>query len=308
MAKRKVNQMQLINKPIEDMTPEELSMEAAVHKYAARRMYEGARCLRKRLHWLRENKPFYTDEEIEDMWERGEMSDCDHMTAKARNNKLKKSHRDTEIREIYAVQVADYENALLARIEERQIQLKAKHTECKRGRKPRGTPRKNASKYNIKTWLPMQDLMPAKKILRVETKWNPVDDSNSKLELSMRRAGGSRNWNLERLKFIARDRGFFSDQVLYAAVAQELLITVTGAEELLKSGKLSWGQIILIGAMFEMTPGEFCDVFLNGYFVEVVDGKYVATIEDEEKPVLREFLPKRRYVAESKDGNNSAEV
>ena len=79
---------------------------------------------------------------------------------------------------------------------------------------------------------------------------------------------------------VARDRGYFTELAVTASVSEALNISIGGADQLLQSGKMSWGQCMVIGSLFEMTPKEFCDVFMSGYFVEVADGVFRAKVDD----------------------------
>ena len=131
--------------------------------------------------------------------------------------------------------------------------------------------------------------------------FNSSDDANkyfAKTQLSLKNANkfdsnnaGSEvdkfltyieNGDVDKLKAVAHDRGFFTDIGIASIIAEALNITITSANTLIKSGKLSWGQFMVIGAVFEMTPKEFCDIFMSGYFREIADGVYKAHVDDYE--------------------------
>ena len=95
-------------------------------------------------------------------------------------------------------------------------------------------------------------------------------------------------WDKEKLMMVASDRGYRTRSAVAYAIAQELEITMGSAKWLLNNGAFTWGQAIVIGALFEMTPKEFADSFLAGYFKEVRDGDYRAVIEDK-----TEFIGKK---------------
>ena len=91
------------------------------------------------------------------------------------------------------------------------------------------------------------------------------------------------DWDRKRLDTIARTRGFRTKEGVDYVVANELGITMRSATRIVNNGKMTWGQCILIGAMFEMTPKEFCDVFMYNYFKETPNGDFVAQISEEDK-------------------------
>ena len=52
------------------------------------------------------------------------------------------------------------------------------------------------------------------------------------------------------------------------------------AKKLLRTGCFTWGQALVVGALFEMTPKEFADCFMSGYFKEVREGEFRAVVDD----------------------------
>lgn len=104
-------------------------------------------------------------------------------------------------------------------------------------------------------------------------------------------AGSRRNWNKawnkdgfhvlwdrERFMLIANDRGFQTEEAVYSAIGEALHFERTRSRHILDTGRFTWGQVLVLGAYFEMTPKEFCDTFLSGYFVEQY-GEYRADYE-----------------------------
>ena len=94
------------------------------------------------------------------------------------------------------------------------------------------------------------------------------------------------DWERSRLDTVARTRGFRTKEGVDYAVANELSITMRSATRLINNGKLTWGQCILIGALFEMTPKEFCDVFMYNYFKETPTGDFRAQVSEEERELI----------------------
>lgn len=85
-------------------------------------------------------------------------------------------------------------------------------------------------------------------------------------------------WDKEKFELIAKDRGYQTKEYLIYKVGQELKLDRRKTGILLNTGRFTWGQILCLGAMFEMTPKEFCDTFLAGYFRNTY-GEYRADYE-----------------------------
>lgn len=86
-------------------------------------------------------------------------------------------------------------------------------------------------------------------------------------------------WDKERFLLIASDRGYQTENALVADISKELNLDRSGTRLLMEKGRFTWGQVIVLGAMFEMTPREFCDTFLARYFVNQ-NGVYRASCEN----------------------------
>lgn len=108
--------------------------------------------------------------------------------------------------------------------------------------------------------------------------------------------GTELSWDKEKFMLVARDRGYLTEQSIIYAVEKELAITRSLSKVLLEKGKFTWGQVMCIGAMLRMTPKEFCDIFLSGYFVEYY-GQFEASYQNIDKTVLL----KRATVMNSKE-------
>lgn len=92
-------------------------------------------------------------------------------------------------------------------------------------------------------------------------------------------------WDKDKFGEIASDRGFQTPEIITSVVAEELNLDRTRARMLLKSGRFTWGQVLVLGAFMQMTPREFCDTFLSGYFTEQY-GDYRANYEQLDAPQL----------------------
>lgn len=84
------------------------------------------------------------------------------------------------------------------------------------------------------------------------------------------------SWDKERFLLIAADRGYQTENALVADIAKELVLDRSAVRLLMDKGRFTWGQVLILGAMFDMSPKEFCDTFLAGYFVEH-NGNYRAS-------------------------------
>lgn len=87
-------------------------------------------------------------------------------------------------------------------------------------------------------------------------------------------------WSKATLMSIAHDRGYRTEQAVVYVLSMELGCTMSTAKRILETGRMTWGQVMVIGALFEMTPREFCDTFMRGYFKENAAGVFVAELED----------------------------
>ena len=87
-------------------------------------------------------------------------------------------------------------------------------------------------------------------------------------------------WDKETFYSIVSDRGFRNDIALIYYVSKELGCSRGRIREILNTGRMSWGEVLCLGAVFEMTPKEFCDCFLHDYFRAYAEGVYRAAVDD----------------------------
>lgn len=261
---------QIINKPIEQMTIEELKQERQVHAWQAQKSERGAQALQKRLYWLEQNEPIKSRDEIRQDYEEGRLSEAQYKTAFARRataiNYRKRAERQAE----YSLRVAKEERALLFQIDERMLQLEVNAPRPKRGRPPKRDPRKRET-VKKKTYKRPPNLMTLQK------RWYLIQQSNR----SNTKSAPIPYWNTDTLKKLAYDRGYFTTEGFIADVAQELQLSYTATKKLLTTGGFTFGQALTLGAFLEMTPREFCDTFLYNYFRDSF-GNYVATVDDKQ--------------------------
>lgn len=266
---------QLISKPIEEMTIEELKRERVVHSWQAQKSERGAEGLQRRLYWLEENKPVRSREEIQRAYEDGELTQAQYQTAFANRATAINYRRRAESEAEYSRTIAREERAVVAQIDERILQLEATAPRPRRGRPPKKDPRKRATAKR-KTYKQPRNIKSLKR------RWQIIDHSNRSNEALRQRLAPVPQWNRDTLNKIAFDRGYYTTQALTHEIANELQISYTATAKALKSGKFTFGQILIIGALLEMTPAEFCDTFLYGYFRDITNGygAYRATVTD----------------------------
>ena len=89
-----------------------------------------------------------------------------------------------------------------------------------------------------------------------------------KWEKTSERDGFLVSWDKERFLRIAADRGYQTEEALIQDVGKELNLDRARAERIIENGRFTWGQVLCLGAMLQITPKEFCDTFLAGYFVD----------------------------------------
>lgn len=113
-------------------------------------------------------------------------------------------------------------------------------------------------------------------------------------------AGLNVSWDRDKFFLVATDRGYQTEEAVTAAVAKELGISLQRAKLALNHGRFTWGQVLVLGAFMQMTPKEFCDIFLAGYFTEMW-GEYRADMEAINKAELLKRVMKDRDPIEDMD-------
>lgn len=297
------NRIKLHNKPFDQMELTELYAEKMARGWHRQKVINARNKISMKKHWLEEHKPILPKEEINRQYESGEISKTQYQTAFARRRKAIDYRMRVDDYMDYADRIVFDEESVIAYLDELIVEQQAKKKpQGKRGRPPKYDPRKRESKNNTldpkRRWATREEQKSFPKLQRARLRWKNGKADDKKPMRVMKRMQPIITWDVERLMMIARDRGFFTEVAVVATIAETLNITIVGASNLLKCGKLSWGQCIVIGSLFEMTPKEFCDVFLSGYFREVADGVYKAHVEDTEALLDRPYQPKRKEGAE----------
>lgn len=291
-------EVKLHNKPFEEMELLELYAEKKCRRWHRSRVNYCKHGVERELYWQTQNRPILSKEEITKQYEDGLLTKKQYQTAFARRKKAIDTRMRFEDYMAYADRVIFHEDAIVAYIDELIAEKLAEQDEKRSARIKRESqqrashqgynPRKNTSKYNRnkldprRKWATRAEDRPFPQLQHAKARWKKGKEHDTKPMNVMKRMQPIITWDAERLMDVARDRGYFTDYAVTAAVSEALNVTLRGAEKMLKLGKLTWGQCMVIGSVFEMTPKEFCDVFMSGYFVEVADGVFKAHVEDTE--------------------------
>lgn len=276
-----IGRIKLCNKPFEKMALTELYAERACHNWHRVQICRCYELLKRRKWWLEENQPIYTKEEINAQYENGEITQKQYKTAFARRKKAIDHRMRVEDYMTYANLIANDEDSLVVYLDE-LIAKKIASTQMPDGKSHNKAydPRKRESVNNQRKWSTRVDKGKMPKLKASRKRWRAYKSQDNATMHKAKTFPTVMRWDLAKLRTIGADRGYFTDMALTAIVAEALDVSSRSAKMLLNSGKFSWGQCIVLGAQFEMTPKEFCDTFMNGYFKEVADGVYKAHIDD----------------------------
>lgn len=276
--------VQLTDVPFEEMSFEDLIQEQKVHKWHRSQMKHHIERLKKKEWWLNENQPILTKEEIKEQYENGEITQKQFKTAFARRTRAIKARLNLSDYMNYAHKVVENEDALVTYLEElaEQRKLEKDAVEYQKKHPPNKAydPRLPISATNRPPWQKQLEPRKVPRLNRTKNRWRRYKEQDRTAKDYSDALQPITSWDAETLKSVARDRGFFSDVAVIVTISEALDISTFLARRLLSNGKFSWGQCIAIGALFEMSPKEFCDTFLQGYFREIADGVYKAHIDD----------------------------
>lgn len=248
-------------KPVEKMNRQEVELEIQIQKWFAKRadrmcypIVYGNEIRRKELE---------ADTRIADMkakYERGEATWGQLLNVMGAVAKKQKAY---DIREcqIEFLKMHSAQALSVVRACEERLPFLLKKKKRKRPYNPRRKWAKRMSK-------PRYD--PARNVATKYTYWmNAVE-----------KKGLGNLWDKEKYMAICSDRGLGSIMLVINYTANILELTQRQAEFLLDRGAFSWMQVLELGADLEMTPKEFADTFLSGYFVELAEGDFRASTKN----------------------------
>ena len=95
-----------------------------------------------------------------------------------------------------------------------------------------------------------------------------IADNRARDYLSQTKDDFNISWNRETFFLVATDRGYQTEEAVVSIVGKALNLDRNRARIVLASGRFTWGQVLVLGAEMQMTPREFCDTFMSGYFTE----------------------------------------
>ena len=280
-------EVKLCNKAFENMELTELYAERMVRVWHKNKMKGNIEILKHRKWWLEQNMPIYTNEELRKQYEDGLLTKGQYQVSHANRRKAINARMRVDDRTTYAQRIVFHEESIIAYLDEIIAEKLAKQDVPRNAPKNRGyDPRRRVSKYNQnkvnpqRKWATREEPKPFPQLQHARMRWKKGKKEEQPVMNVMKKMQPIITWDASKLSEIARDRGYFTDYAVTAVVAEKLNITITGASKMLESGKMTWGQCMVIGAIFEMTPKEYCDVFMSGYFKEVADGVFKAYVED----------------------------
>lgn len=95
-----------------------------------------------------------------------------------------------------------------------------------------------------------------------------IADNRVRYDLAQTKDGFNVSWDRDTFFLIATDRGYQTEEAVISLVGKALNLDRNKARIVLASGRFTWGQVLVLGAEMQMTPREFCDTFMSGYFTE----------------------------------------
>lgn len=121
------------------------------------------------------------------------------------------------------------------------------------------------------------------KIAKVGSKRKRKSNSGVKTQRKKIPTKALPTWDKDKFYTLAIDRGYVSKRSIVRLVAETLGYADSGAEMMISTGRFRWEQILCLGSVLEMTPKEFCDIFLRGYFKENNQGRFICQVDDIEQ-------------------------
>lgn len=86
-------------------------------------------------------------------------------------------------------------------------------------------------------------------------------------------------WNKKAFMRVCANHGYVTPDMVQMMVSTETDCSMVQAKYMIDNGCFTWLQIMLIGAALQITPTEFAEVFMSGYFVEIGHGIYQASYD-----------------------------
>lgn len=239
-----------------EMTLAELQEEKRCQKYFARLI--GKMAAREEWYYKSKCEELERDDPKGKLLERRMNGELTKKEYEYKKKMLNRTYKATEGKRVNAEFLRILEQATRLFIEEIEDAMKYHKTRPKKYKYVT-----KYSPYKADTWNKYRH-RPTKEALRVAANKKILKQYDTLIN----RNGVVLQWDKRKLMLVARDRGYFSEIAVAYAIEQELEMPKYTIKRMLEEGKFTWGQVLVIGALFEMTPKEFCDTFLLGYFVE----------------------------------------
>lgn len=300
--------IQLCDKPFEEMTLPELLAERMCHQWHKYKLHDAKFALARKRHWLEENRPIPTIEELTQRYEDGEYTTKQFNVAKGRRVRDINYRMRVEDELEYADKAEFAEAAKVAYLDELIAVAESEKERRKNAGRTYYDPRKRETRRNQnpqRRWQTRKQWKPLPKLTQSRKRWYAYKASDADYVRQMRKTLRVTTWDADRFRLIARDRGYYSDESLAAIISETLDCTLIFAKRLIKTGRISFNQCLVLGSLFEMTPKEFCDAFLGGYFKEVGEsGVFRAYVEDP-KALLTKPKQQRRKEGEDEEDDDT---
>lgn len=297
---------QLTDKPYEEMSLNELYSEKLCHMWHKHALHSAKYKLARKKWWLEENRPIPTMEELNKALEDGEMTMGEYRAARMRRAKSIKYTMRVNDRLEYAEKAEFAEAAKTAYLDELiAIEQIEQERRKKAGHPLQYDPRKrrtrNNHRYKWKGWKGYKRLP---RLSNARKRWRVYKSYDKPYSIDYQQTIAVTTWDEAKFRAVTKDRGFFDDATTAAIISETLDCSLIMANKIIRTGRLTFNQCLVLGSLFEMTPKEFCDVFLNGYFREIGEsGVYRAYVEDPQA-LLRK--PTRKKKGEEDDGTDDS--
>lgn len=253
-------------KDITDMTYPELRRERELHIWFSVRMMKLADAVEydvsQREHIKEDFKPLI--QALDEAYDRGELTQGEYFNQKGVYTKKLLALERTEHKAQFARMAQFQHRAYMNLLDERLATLPKPR---RKKRKPRASiyRKNNFKRYTSdqRKWEKYRDMR--KSFL----KWQQHQERQSLGEL----------WNKEAFISICASRGYVSELMIQQLISMQTDSTMTQSRYMLDNGCFTWLQIMLIGAALQLTPTEFAECFMSGYFKEIGNGLYQATYD-----------------------------
>lgn len=253
-------------KGLKEMTYHELMQEHAVMywwtQFLKQQIFRYERITSSYSQWVEKENAEWL-EKITKMYEDGEITQYGFMLRKGRigNKNRKLSNRFARLNYLKMIY---YESMAYKKLVKERKALKAKP-------KKRNKPRQGI--YKVNNFKPRKSTQRRNR-LNIQTYQNFMRWTNEQ-----EKKGLGELWNKEEFDKVCANRGYVTDIMIRFMISNETGCDMLQARFMHENGCFTWLQIMLIGACLQLTPTEFAECFMSGYFKEIGNGLYQATYD-----------------------------